>query len=99
MMTSTPGPPVTVNYIDAKAAELAGKLPDCPAELLRLYALLALTTGKGTTLENVHDAWAAWRTVTNPGHKSLVPFGALTREVQELDEPYMLAIREVSPGT
>ncbi len=64
--------------------------------LLRLYALLALTTGSSTTLENVHDAWSAWRSNTVPDHKSLIPFQELSKEVQELDRPYRDAIREVS---
>lgn len=85
-----------MNYIDEIVADLDKKIPGNDPALLRLYALLALTTGEATTLENVHDAWAVWRTVTKPGHKSLVPFGELSPEVQELDREYMDAIREVA---
>lgn len=89
--------PVPVNYIDKIVARLEEKIPGNDVALLRLYALLALTTGTATTLENVHDAWSAWRTATKPGHQSLVPFAELTPEVQEYDRKYMDAIREVAP--
>ena len=89
-------PQPSVNYIDAIVARLDEKIPGNDPALLRLYALLALTQGVNTTLENVHDAWAAWRTATNRAHKSLVPFGELSVEVQEYDRKYMDAIHEVS---
>ena len=75
--------------------EAAG-LDDCPPELLRLYALLVLTTGVITSLEDVHNAWSAWRQATRPDHPSLVPFADLAPEVQELDRKYMDAIRKVA---
>lgn len=81
------------NYIDRLAAGIGADVPGCPQELLRLYALLALTVGERVTLENVHDAWATWRCATRPDHPSLVPFGELSPEVQELDRPYAEAIR------
>lgn len=87
-----------MNYIDAKAVAIAIRLGkhDPDMGLYRLYALLALTTGKATTLENVHDAWSAWRAATRPDHRSLVPFGLLPVDVQELDRKYMEAIHEES---
>jgi hypothetical protein len=85
-----------VNYIDYITGMLAALLGDCPPDLLRFYALLVLIQGHCTSLEDVHDAWACWRVATKPEHPSLVPFGALTPEVQELDRKYMEAIREVS---
>jgi len=85
-----------VNYIDEIVARLDEKIPGNDPALLRLYALLALTEGVNTSLENVHDAWAAWRTATNPGHKSLIPFAELAPEVQEYDRKYMDAIHAVS---
>lgn len=71
-------------------------LPDCPEELIRLYALLALTTGVNTTWQDVHDAWAVWRDWDQPNHRSIVPFGELEYEVQELDLPYQQAIVKVA---
>lgn len=62
-------------------------------DLYLIYALLSFTTGKKTTLENVHDAWATWKHSRGlDTHKSLIPFCELTKEVQELDRPYMEAI-------
>lgn len=86
------------NYLDTVAADIGALVPGCPPSLLRLYAVLALTKGTGVTLEDVHHAWAAWRTETQPGHRSLVPFRDLSPEVQELDRPYMEAIRAVAAG-
>lgn len=86
------------NYVDDVTARLAGTLDDCPLELLRLYTLLALVKGPGTTLEDVHDAWAVWRADTRPDHPSLVPFGDLRPEVQELDRKYMDAICAAAPA-
>lgn len=71
-------------------------LPGNDPQLNRLYALLAMTTGTQTTLRDVHEAWALWRTMTSPGHKSLVPFHELSHEVRELDRPYCDAIIEVA---
>jgi hypothetical protein len=87
-----------LNYLDDLANEIGLLLPSCPEDLLRLYALLALTVGEYVTLENVHDAWSAWRAVSKPDHPSLVPFAELSPEVQALDAPYAEAIRQVAAG-
>ena len=92
-MTDHPDAP---NYVQEVLDELAERLPDCDTPLLELYALLALTAGTGTTLEDVHQAWAVWRNRTRPDHPSLVPFAALAPEVRELDRKYAEAIREVA---
>jgi hypothetical protein len=87
---------MTDNYVQKVRGLLAERLPDCDLPLVDLYTLLALTKGVNTTLEDVHDAWAVWRNVTKPDHKSLVAFQNLSKEVQELDRPYMEAIHDVS---
>ena len=84
------------NYIARITSRLNTELGDCPPDLLRLYALLVLTTGTSTTLENVHDAWAAWRDGTRPDHDCLIPFDQLLPHVQEYDRKYMDAIRKVA---
>jgi len=84
------------NYVQRVTEDLAARLPDCDAELLDLYALLALAYGTETTLKQVHEAWAIWRNRSNPAHKSLVPFDELTPEVQEYDRKYALAIHEAA---
>jgi len=85
---TTPEP----NYVQRINARLTTLLPDCDADLIRLYTLLALEFGTQTNLCMVHNAWAVWRNATNPAHKCLVPFPFLAPEVQELDRKYMEAI-------
>jgi hypothetical protein len=86
------------NYIDALAAEIGLLVPDqdCPQDLLRLYAVLALTRGTMTTLEDIHDTWSAWMAGRVPTHPALIPFGELSPEVQRLDWPYAEAVQMVA---
>lgn len=91
-----------MNYAQAILSRLTVHHVTCEldGDLLRLYALLALVKGGDTSLRDVHDAWAIWRNQTAPGHRSLVPFDDLDEAVQELDRPYMDAIRwAAGPGT
>lgn len=67
--------------------------------LLDYYALLVLIVGENCTQEHVHDAWSVWQAGISSEHRSLKPFSELTREVQELDEPYRMAIVKVSRET
>lgn len=85
-----------VNYIDRVVTRLDEELWGCPVELINYYALLVLTTGELTTLEDVHDAWSIWTNETLWTHKSLIPFNELTLEVQELDQPYRDAIVKIA---
>lgn len=85
-----------MTYIQDAVEAMTKALPDQPEELLRLYALLALTAGVDTTWEDVHDAWALWRDKTRSDHPSIVPFNELEYEVQELDLPYQKAIVKVA---
>ncbi len=84
------------NYVDKIVAELELVLNDCDVDLLRYYALLALTLGAAVTEDDVHDAWSMWRTATKPDHASLVPFSELAPEVQALDTIYADAVRAVA---
>lgn len=90
-----------MNYIDviAKSIEYAlpiGSRPESDAQTLyRLYALLALTRGLQTTLEDVHNAWSVWMAERGEQHESLVPFSALSQNVQLEDRTYMEAIHSV----
>lgn len=84
-----------MNYIQ-QARDILSKKIDVEDDLLDLYALLALSLRETVSLEAVHDAWAVWKNKTNPSHKSLIPFSALTPEVQELDREYANAIRETA---
>lgn len=65
-------------------------------ELLEVYALLVLVVGEDCTNKHVHDAWAVWSNILDSKHRSLIPFEQLTKEVQDLDEPYRQAIIKVA---
>ena len=75
--------------------ELGGK-GSINESLLGIYALLVLVIGENCTNEDVHDAWSVWSNVLDPKHRSLIPFNELTKEVQDLDEPYKQAIIKVA---
>lgn len=65
-------------------------------DLLRFYALLALTVGEKVTLTQVHDAWSLWRFATRPDHRSLIPFDELDPATQAKDQPYVDGIRRAA---
>ena len=65
-------------------------------DLLETYGLLVLTVGEHCTNEHIHDAWSVWQNKTMPGHRSIKWFNELTKEVQDLDEPYRIAVVKVS---
>lgn len=91
-----------MNYLDDLAREIyfiaegesAIAAEDWP--LYRGYAVLALAKGEQATAKDVHDAWVAWANTYRPGHRSAVPFEALTVAVQALDQPYVDAIHAVT---
>jgi len=84
------------NYVQGVLSVLSDQLPTCDETLLNLYALLAVTKGTKTSLEDVHNAWSIWRNITQPDHPSLIPFDQLRPEVQELDRKYLNAIHGAS---
>jgi hypothetical protein len=84
------------NYVQRTVTALEEAFPGKDPALLNLYAVLALTRGVKTTLEDVHDAWGVWRNTTRPDHPSLVPFAELDPETQELDRKYVVAIRRIA---
>lgn len=91
-----------MNYLDDLAREIYyvaegdGEIATDDWLLYRVYAVLALAKGKQTTAKDVHDAWTAWANTYRPGHRSAVPFEALTPQVQALDQPYVDAIHAVA---
>jgi hypothetical protein len=85
-----------VSYVDEVRECLAKELLGLEEPLLDLYALLVLARGVNTTEKDVHDAWAIWRSRTDPKHPSVVPFGELWTDVQVLDAPYADAIVRVA---
>ncbi len=61
------------------------------------YAVLALAKGTVTTSADVHEAWSAWAAMRYPdGHRSLIPFDDLSRDIQTYDDLYRDAIRKVA---
>src|ERR1700761_5582929 len=42
-------------------------------DLFLLYAVLLRSKGEQVTAADVHDAWAAWMELRNPGHAAIVP--------------------------
>ncbi len=88
------------NYIDEIKKELADRVK-IGKGLQNVYALLVLVKGTDVTLADVHDAWAVninqhWDFEQFGNHRSLVPFDQLSEEVQEKDQKYVDAIREVA---
>jgi hypothetical protein len=90
------------NYAEAVRRALKDRIDDYDgwgpnaATLLDLYALLAMTKGKQTTMQDIHDAWSLWTNHNDSEHRSLVPFSLLTAEIAEYDRPYMAAVHEVA---
>lgn len=88
-----------MNYID-QIKELLDKelgLSGTSYEgLLDVYGVLVLVVGENCTNEHIHDAWSVWQNRTQPEHRSLKPFKELTKEVQDLDEPYRQAVIKVA---
>lgn len=63
------------------------------------YAVLMRAKGLATTASDVHDTWAAWMLGRNPRHPAIVPFDELPANAQELDAPYLRAIRAAAAST
>lgn len=84
------------NYAASMITRIERELPGLDPTLANLYALLALTKGEETSLEDVHDAWAIWTATTRGTHRSLIPFAELSPEVQELDRKYVDGIHRAA---
>lgn len=87
------------NYIQIVEDKLEERLKmrGTPYEdLLQVYGLLVFVVGERCTKRNIHDAWSVWQNLTQPEHRSLLPFDELTREVQRLDEEYRRAVVAVA---
>lgn len=64
--------------------------------LMVMYAVLVRAKRTDVTAEDVHDAWAAWRSLTDPDHRSIRPFEDLAADVQDQDGPFVAALRRVA---
>lgn len=91
-----------MNYLDLIAADIQRTAdpestpPDDDLPLYRLYAVLLLAKGQAVTLEDVHNAWAAWASDHEPESWNLKPFKQLSLNVQRKDQAYVDAILEVA---
>lgn len=91
-----------LNYLDALGIRIRAHVPraDLPKEdtkdLFRIYAVLLLAKGVAVTAEDVHNAWAAWMSGTDPDHDAILPFAELSSGVAVDDAPYVNAIRAVA---
>jgi hypothetical protein len=91
-----------VTYIEEIATTIHRHVhPDAPLPneergLYLIYAVLALTIGENVTRRHVHDAWSAWKAMTDPEHESIRPFDRLESDVQREDQPFVYAISEVA---
>jgi hypothetical protein len=93
---------MTNSYLDRIAAEIrrvaapeaAAADEDLP--LYRIYAVLLVVKGQDVTAEDVHNAWAAWASEYDPGHRNLLPFKELSLSVQRKDDHYVHAIHQVA---
>ena len=91
-----------MNYLDKIAAEIQriadpdALPPDEDLPLYRLYAVLLLAKGEDVTVEDVHNAWAAWASDHDPDNRNLLPFKELSIRVQRKDQSYVDAIHEAS---
>jgi hypothetical protein len=91
-----------MNYIKELADKIYDQIPpevlpeaENIDELMLIYAVLASAKGKSITNEDVHNAWAAWMSFTNPDHRSITSYDSLAPDVQAQDTPFTEAIQRV----
>ncbi len=91
-----------MNYIQQIARDIRSRvtndlMPEQDTdELFLIYAMLVLTKGAQTTREDVHNAWSAWMSKSDPTHESIKPFNELDATAQCEDEPFQAAIVAVA---
>lgn len=88
-----------MSYLDADAELIRSCLPvgtgvpEDSDDLFVLYAVLMRAKGEGTQAADVHDAWSAWMSRSDPDHESIRPYDQLAPSVQREDAPFLTAIR------
>ena len=91
-----------MSYLDTDAELIWSCLPTGTGvpknsdELFVLYALLMRAKGEDTQASDVHDAWSAWMSRTEPEHESIRPYDELSPSVQEEDAPFLTAIHRAA---
>ena len=90
------------NYLERDADLIRSCLPegvDVPSgseDLFLAYAVLMRAKGVRTTAEDVHDAWTAWISRSDPRHASAIPFNELDVETKAADQPFLIAIQRAA---
>lgn len=91
-----------MSYLDTDAELIRSCLPTgtgIPEDsdvLFVLYAVLMRAKGEGTQASDVHDAWSAWMSRSEPEHESIRPYDELSPSVQEEDAPFLTAIHSAA---
>jgi hypothetical protein len=91
-----------MSYLDADAELIQRCLPEGTGvpggseDLFVLYAVLMRVKGEATEAADVHDAWSAWMSRSEPDHESIRPFDQLSPTVQAEDAPFLTAIRRAA---
>lgn len=87
-----------MSYLDTDAQLILDCLPagtGVPGDsndLFILYAVLMRAKGEDTRPADVHDAWSAWMSRSEPDHESIRPYDQLPLSVQKEDTPFLTAI-------
>jgi hypothetical protein len=94
---------LVTDYVSALAAAIRDEVPvgarphhSDEFRLFRIYAVLALSKGEGTSAEDVHNAWCAWMGDIDPGHPALRPYAELSSDERKQDEPFTRAIQSLA---
>jgi len=92
-----------MNYLQSIAERIKSGvpvevLPSVPNTdlLFNLYAVLLLAKGNEVSMEDVHNAWAAWMCQENPSHDAIKPFVELDEKAQQQDKPFVEAITKAA---
>ena len=91
-----------MSYLDADAELIRSCLPAGTGvpqdsdDLFVFYAVLMRAKGEGTQAADVHDAWSAWMSRSEPDHESIRPYNQLAPSVQEEDAPFLSAIHSAA---
>ena len=86
-----------IDKISSKFRTEYSSLSDIFIPFYAQLVLTALVSDVDITDEVVHDAWsvAIYNRDDSEIHKSMIPFSSLTKEVQDLDNPYTEKLNEV----
>ncbi|MET4429062.1 hypothetical protein [Mycolicibacterium sp. 624] len=91
-----------MSYLDADAELIRSCIPKGTGvpkdsgDLFLFYAVLMRAKGETTQAADVHDAWSAWMSRSEPNHESIRPFDQLSPSVQNEDKPFLAAIRSAA---